>query len=78
MTTVCSDEHPLFGLYPSLSPWAFLNTYKLCLLTYMMESKWLKKTFREAVNDVFVKEKFKPYARTKIMLSLLVRFVQTR
>ena len=43
-----------------------------------MESKWPKKTFRETVNDVFVKEKFKPTARTKIMLSLLVRFVQTR
>ena len=43
-----------------------------------MESKWPKKTFREAVNDVFVKEKFKPTARTKIMLSLIVRFVQAR
>ena len=43
-----------------------------------MESKWPKKTFRETVNDVFVKEKFKPTARTKIMLSLLIGFVQTR
>ena len=43
-----------------------------------MESKWPKKTFRETVNDVFVKEKFKPYASTKMMLSLLIRFVQTR
>ena len=31
-----------------------------------MESKWPKKTFRKAVNDVSVKEKFKPTARTKI------------
>ena len=36
-----------------------------------MKSKWPKKTFRETVNDVFVKKKFKPYARTKTMLSLL-------
>ena len=43
-----------------------------------MKSKWPLRMFREAMNDVFVKEKFKPTARTKIMLSLLLRFVQTR
>ena len=43
-----------------------------------MESKWPKKMFREAMNDVFVKKKLKLTARTKILLSLLVRFVQTR
>ena len=43
-----------------------------------MKSKWPLRMFREAMNDVFVKKKFKPTARTKIMLSLLVRFVQTR
>ena len=43
-----------------------------------MKSKWPLRTFREAVNDVFVKEKFKPSVRTKIMMSLLIIFVQTR
>ena len=43
-----------------------------------MKSKWPKKTFRETLNDVFAKEKFKPSARTKIMLSLLIRIFQTR
>ena len=44
----------------------------------MMESKWPQRTCREAVIDTFVQEKFKPPVKTKIMMILLVRFVQTR
>ena len=33
-----------------------------------MESKWPQRTCREAVNDIFVQEKFKPPVKTKIMM----------
>jgi hypothetical protein len=43
-----------------------------------MQSKWPERTCREPVNAMFVQEKSKPPVRTKIMMILLVRFVQTR
>ena len=43
-----------------------------------MQSKWPQKTCRMAVNDVIVKKNFQPCLRTKIMMSLLVRIVETR
>ena len=44
----------------------------------IIESKWPERTCKDAVIDMFVQEKFEPPVRTKIMMILSVRFVQTR
>ena len=43
-----------------------------------MQSKWPERTCREPVNAMFVQEKFEPPVRTKILMILLVTFIQTR